>query len=82
MRVLSSDGCVNVSYEGNMFCLVSDEQKNEHMICVRSNANIEKYMPLATYDSKERAAEVFDELGSMAAQIMTTSNSRYYLPWN
>ena len=61
MRVISQDGAINTPYEGNMFCIINDEAKEEYLIGVRNN-NLTAYMSLATYKSSADAKKAFDAL--------------------
>ena len=61
MRVISQDKTVNVQYEGNMFCVINDEEEKEYLVAVRNN-NLTGFMPLATYQTKQEAQTAFDSL--------------------
>ena len=76
MRVVSRDGCINVPYEGNMFCLIHDEEHEKHEIVVRT-PSFTGYMELASYDTLEEAKDSFEDMAQAGA--ITMQNTAYYL---
>ena len=75
MRVISQDKTVNVQYEGNVFCVINDEEKKEYLVAVRNN-NLTGFMPLATYQTKQEAQAAFDSLID-AGETFNGRNSAY-----
>jgi len=76
MRIISQDRKTNVPYEDNVFCIISDEDKKEHMIAVR-NSNLTGFMPLGTYKEEKAALKVFEDMS--CAALSATNNYIYYL---
>lgn len=66
MRVISSDGTINVPYETSAFFIIQDDESKNYSICIR-NANLTGYMQLATYPTFEDARSDFDDM--IAADI-------------
>ena len=61
MRVISKDGCINVPYESNTFCVIIDEESKIYTVAVR-NYNLTGFMELATYDTLEDAKTAFNKM--------------------
>ena len=78
MRVISQDKLNNVPYEGNTFCIVSDNEKEEYSIVVRG-ANLNMYMPLATYKSMKAAQKIFDDMIAAGERSMIP-NGTFEIP--
>ena len=75
MRVISTDGTNNVSYEGNIFCIISDEEHEEFIISVRTDYI--HYLPLASYKTKDLAVKAMNDM-AIAAQT-SLQNYPYHL---
>lgn len=77
MRVISKDRAVNVPYEGNMFCIIKDEENKNFVVAVR-NSNLTGFMPLAEYKTEEAAQIAFDQMIA-AGEVSQAPNSAFTL---
>ena len=61
MRVISKDGCINVPYEGHMFCIIIDDESKIYSVAVRT-PNFTGFMSLGDYDTFDEAKAAFEKL--------------------
>lgn len=78
MRVISKDYTINVSYENSFLCVIEDADEKSFHVAVRT-PSLQNYMPLATYDTKEKAVKVFKMMADEAASS-TDIDSIFVLP--
>ena len=76
MRVISGDHTINASYDGNIFCVVENEDDNKYYVSLRSLTQ-NGWMPMAAYDTKEKAIAVMDEMRKFAIQTYDINDCFY-----
>jgi len=77
MRVISTDGMINVSYENNSFVVIVDDGNKEYTVSARGS-DLLHYVPLAVYDSQERAVEEMKKMADKAASLLAVDGDFVY----